>query len=49
MGRRGRQLILKSFNWERETLSLLQLYDRILKGGGAVGGQAISSAKRAQP
>jgi glycosyltransferase involved in cell wall biosynthesis len=49
MGWRGRQLILKSFNWEREMPSLLQLYDRILEGVGSVGGRGISAAERAEP
>jgi glycosyltransferase involved in cell wall biosynthesis len=30
MGRRGRGLVLDSFNWEREAKTLLGLYDRIL-------------------
>jgi glycosyltransferase involved in cell wall biosynthesis len=30
MGRRGRALVLESFNWEREAESLFRLYDRIL-------------------
>lgn len=32
MGRRGRRLVLDTFNWEREELALLRLYDRILGG-----------------
>jgi glycosyltransferase involved in cell wall biosynthesis len=30
MGRRGRALVLQSFNWEREAEALLALYDRVL-------------------
>jgi len=30
MGRRGRELVQRTYNWEREAESLLRLYDRVL-------------------
>lgn len=33
MGRRGREVVLQSFNWEREAQALLALYDRVLGVG----------------
>lgn len=32
MGQRGREAVLKRFNWERESETLIQAYDRILDG-----------------
>ncbi len=30
MGRRGRELVMHSFNWEHEEQALLDLYERIV-------------------
>jgi glycosyltransferase involved in cell wall biosynthesis len=30
MGKRGRELVLHSFNWEREEQELLRFYERVI-------------------
>jgi len=33
MGRRGRQIVVNSLNWEREAQELLRLYARVIGAG----------------